>query len=177
MSAIKSNHASMPAADLPPAAEMAVKGCRKRDRRRCFRAVESLRWRMSHWTSRWVAVSGAILLACAAIRPAQSASTMPQAIQVTVTVTPACRISANPLSLDSATAPSSRLTRTATLSVTCTNTTPYNIGLEGGVPGASVTVSGTGSGSAQSVTIRDSVSTQSSPAPTSASTVTMSVMF
>jgi spore coat protein U-like protein len=57
---------------------------------------------------------------------------------LTVTISPACTISANPMSFGSYSG--AVVNATATLSVKCTNTTPYNVGLSAGSSsGATVT--------------------------------------
>jgi spore coat protein U-like protein len=57
---------------------------------------------------------------------------------LTVTIPPACTISANPMSFGSYSG--AVVNATATLSVKCTNTTPYNVGLSAGAStGATVT--------------------------------------
>jgi spore coat protein U-like protein len=59
---------------------------------------------------------------------------------VTLTIQANCTISANPLAFGTSGLLSSALNQSTTLSVTCTNTTPYNVGLDGGnVSGSTVT--------------------------------------
>lgn len=59
---------------------------------------------------------------------------------VTLTLQANCAISANPLSFGTNGVLSTAVNQQSTLSVTCTNTTPYNVGLDGGtVAGSTVT--------------------------------------
>ncbi|MEM5314448.1 spore coat U domain-containing protein [Paraburkholderia sp. JHI869] len=59
---------------------------------------------------------------------------------VTLTLQANCAISANPLSFGTNGVLSTAVNQQSTLSVTCTNTTPYNVGLDAGtVTGSSVT--------------------------------------
>lgn len=58
---------------------------------------------------------------------------------VTLTLQAACTISANALTFSSSGVLASALTQQTTLSVTCSNSTPYNVGLdEGSVSGSTV---------------------------------------
>lgn len=67
-----------------------------------------------------------------------SAATASTTFQVTATVQATCLISANPLAFGTYTG--TQTDATSTLSVTCTNTTPYNVGLDAGTAtGATVT--------------------------------------
>lgn len=62
------------------------------------------------------------------------------------------------------------VTGTSTLNVTCTNTTPYNVGLNAGT--------GTGSGSQQNLTVHGNIPAQATPQPdTYKSTITATVYF
>ncbi len=59
---------------------------------------------------------------------------------VTLTLQANCAISANPLAFGTNGVLGTAINQQTTLSVTCTNTTPYNVGLDGGnVTGSSVT--------------------------------------
>lgn len=67
-----------------------------------------------------------------------AAATASTTFQVTATVQATCLISANPLAFGTYTG--TQADATSTLSVTCTNTTPYNVGLDAGTAtGATVT--------------------------------------
>ncbi len=67
---------------------------------------------------------------------ATATTTMP----VSMTITAGCQVSAGTLAFGTATGLFSIVNATTTLSVTCTNTTPYTIGLDaGGGTGASTT--------------------------------------
>ncbi|KEZ05733.1 spore coat protein U [Burkholderia sp. MSh2] len=59
---------------------------------------------------------------------------------VTLTLQPNCMIAANPLAFGTNGVLASAINQQTTVSVTCTNTTPYNVGLDAGsVTGSSVT--------------------------------------
>lgn len=59
---------------------------------------------------------------------------------VTLTLQANCVIAANPLAFGTAGVLTTAINQQTTLSVTCTNTTPYNVGLDGGnVTGSTVT--------------------------------------
>lgn len=63
----------------------------------------------------------------------------PVNLNVTLTIQANCVIATNPLNFGSTGVLAGSLDQTTTLSVTCTNTTPYNIGLDGGsVTGSTV---------------------------------------
>ncbi|WP_205746093.1 MULTISPECIES: Csu type fimbrial protein [Dyella] len=51
---------------------------------------------------------------------------------VTLTLTAGCTIAANPLNFGSAGVLGTAINQQTTLSITCTNTTPYNVGLDAG---------------------------------------------
>lgn len=58
---------------------------------------------------------------------------------VTLTLQPNCTIAANPLAFGTSGVLSAAINQQTTVSVTCTNTTPYNVGLDAGsVTGSSV---------------------------------------
>jgi len=79
----------------------------------------------------------AFLVLGIASKPA-AASTATANIAVSATVNANCIISANPLAFGTYTGAQNQAT--TTLSVTCTNTTPYNVGLNpGATSGATVT--------------------------------------
>lgn len=61
-------------------------------------------------------------------------------LTVTLTLLANCTITANPLNFGSTGVLAAAVNQQTTVSVTCTNTTPYNIGLDGGtVTGSTVT--------------------------------------
>ncbi|MBL3940689.1 spore coat U domain-containing protein, partial [Bacteroides thetaiotaomicron] len=58
---------------------------------------------------------------------------------VTLTLQPNCTIAANPLAFGTSGVLSAAVNQQTTVSVTCTNTTPYNVGLDAGsVTGSTV---------------------------------------
>ncbi|TCW81873.1 spore coat protein U [Burkholderia sp. SRS-46] len=58
---------------------------------------------------------------------------------VTLTIQANCSVSANPLAFGTSGVLSSAINQQTTLSITCSNTTPYNVGLDsGGVSGSTV---------------------------------------
>jgi spore coat protein U-like protein len=105
-----------------------------------------------------LAVAVAVPIALAPVAPlvplAQAATysngTATATFNVTLTLQANCSISANPLSFGTNGVLSTAVNQQTTLSVTCTNTTPYNVGLDAGtVTGSSVTsrlMAGTASG-------------------------------
>lgn len=71
--------------------------------------------------------------------PAASAATSTTTMAVSMTITAGCNISATPLSFGSAQVLSGNTDATATVTPTCTNTTPYTVSLDaGGGTGATV---------------------------------------
>lgn len=68
--------------------------------------------------------------------PAQAAvysnGTQTATFTVTLVITAGCTVTATPMNFGSASNLSTALTATSTVSVTCTNTTPYNVGLSAG---------------------------------------------
>lgn len=90
--------------------------------------------------SRWIKPIGVAILSGLLFLPAASAmaATATTSIAVSATVVATCVISATPLAFGNYEGLQSD--STATLSITCTNTTPYNVGLGVGLaPGATVT--------------------------------------
>ncbi|AOK30339.1 spore coat protein U [Burkholderia singularis] len=89
-------------------------------------------------------VAAALLLAAApSFRPAAAAvysnGTATATFTVSLTIQANCTISANPLSFGTNGILASAVNQTTTLSVTCSNTTPYNVGLDAGnVSGSTV---------------------------------------
>ncbi|WP_206956029.1 Csu type fimbrial protein [Trinickia acidisoli] len=97
----------------------------------------------------------AATLACVALLPQAHAGTYTNGtataqFTVSLTLQGNCTISANPLNFGTNGVLSSAVNQQTTVSVTCTNTTPYNVGLDGGtVSGSTVTsrlLAGTASG-------------------------------
>ena len=85
-----------------------------------------------------------IVLSGASSRLAEAATysngTATASFNVTLTVQASCAVNASALNFGTASAPSQNITGQTTVGVTCTNTTPYNIGLdEGTVAGSTVT--------------------------------------
>lgn len=95
------------------------------------------------------ALAAAVLVATPSFRPA-SAATATATFNVSLTIQANCTISANPLSFGTTGVLASAVNQQTTLSVTCTNTTTYNVGLDpGSVSGSSVSsrpLAGTASG-------------------------------
>lgn len=85
-------------------------------------------------------LTAAALFATAA--PAADASTASTTFLVSLTITASCTISANPLAFGSSAGLSTAINQTTTLSVTCTDTTPYNVGLDAGTVSGSSAVAG-----------------------------------
>jgi len=85
-----------------------------------------------------LAALGAACSLCLDIPGTALAATATTTFQVTATVQATCLISATALAFGTYTG--SLITATSTISVTCTNTTPYNVGLDAGLAtGATVT--------------------------------------
>jgi spore coat protein U-like protein len=86
------------------------------------------------------AMVGVALALAATVSSAQASTTVTTTFQVSLTITSNCVIAANPLSFGTTGVLTANVNQTTTLSVTCTNTTPYNVGLDGGnVTGSTVT--------------------------------------
>ncbi|HEX3116196.1 MAG TPA: spore coat U domain-containing protein [Bradyrhizobium sp.] len=91
-----------------------------------------------HLTRRIRAVARLLTIVSASIAFAASGSTIVQAATATanmavqLTVTASCTINAATLDFGNATLLATLIDATTTLSVTCTNTTPYSIGLDNG---------------------------------------------
>src|SRR6478752_1824635 len=113
-------------------------------------------------------------------------------VQMVITAT--CTVnSASTLNFGTQGVLSTNVDQTSTLQVTCTNTTPYNIGLDAGTgSGATVatrkltsggatvnyTLAGTGNGTGQNYTVYGRIPTQSTPAPGNyADTITVTVTY
>jgi spore coat protein U-like protein len=75
-----------------------------------------------------------------ALAATYSNGTSTATFNVTLTLQANCGITANPLNFGTAGVLSTAINQQSTLSVTCTNTTPYNVGLDAGtVTGSSIT--------------------------------------
>jgi spore coat protein U-like protein len=88
--------------------------------------------RMKKLNPRLMVVTAAALLAGAICCQADASTTLTTTFQVSLTITSSCVISANPLNFGSSGVLNSTVAQTTQLSVTCTNTTPYVIGLDAG---------------------------------------------
>ncbi len=86
---------------------------------------------------KWI---GAAALALLASQQANAVSTVTTTFLVQVTLTASCAVSANTLNFGSSVGLlTTAVTGSSTLSVTCSNTTPYNVGLDAGtVSGSTV---------------------------------------
>ena len=83
-------------------------------------------------------VAVTMLLAACLMPGAAQAATTTTTFQVTATVLSTCQVSATGLAFGNYTG--AQTNATSTISVTCTNTTPYNVGLDAGTSaGATVT--------------------------------------
>lgn len=96
------------------------------------------------FTRRVAATSSRAALACLLLSPtlipaAADAATATTTMPVTMTITAGCTVSATAVAFGTQSTLSSATTATGTLSVTCTNTTPYNVGLDTG-SGAGATI-------------------------------------
>lgn len=96
---------------------------------------------MAHFRFRSLVSAGALLATALAAGSAATpgrAATVTTTFQVTATVAATCLISATNLSFGTYTG--ALASSTSTITATCTNTTPYNVGLNAGTaPGATVT--------------------------------------
>lgn len=128
------------------------------------------------------AVIGALICG-AATSLADAATCSNGTATATFTVQANCTISANPLSVGTNGVLTSAINQQTTVAVDCTNTTPYNVGLDGGtVTGSSVAnrllggtasdntggttaVTGVGTGGTASYTMYGVVPVQSTPQP------------
>jgi spore coat protein U-like protein len=82
--------------------------------------------------------AAAVALALGFATAADATTTVTNTFTVTATVTATCSITAGPLAFGTYTG--ALLQNTSNINVTCTNSTPYNVGLSAGAaPGATVT--------------------------------------
>lgn len=79
------------------------------------------------------------------------AATKTTTFTVSLTITADCTVSAANLTFPSSGVLSANVDQTSNVSVTCTNTTPYNVGLDKGVNGANVTSRLLNAGGAENV--------------------------
>ena len=68
-----------------------------------------------------------------------AAATVTTTFQAKIIITAQCLVSATILDFGTSGVIAANIDQTSTISVTCTNTTPYNVGLDKGANGASVT--------------------------------------
>lgn len=92
--------------------------------------------------SRWQQLCSAFLLAAAAFSASAATynnGTATATFTVSLTLQANCSITANPLNFGTSGVLSAAINQQTTLAVTCTNTTPYNVGLDaGGVTGSTI---------------------------------------
>ena len=82
----------------------------------------------------WLSLIG-MLIAAPAL-----AGTATTTLSVTLTINAGCNVSSSPVAFPAQSVLASAISQTGSLSVTCTNTTPYNVGLDKGAgSGATVT--------------------------------------
>src|SRR5437762_8950742 len=87
-----------------------------------------------------VTASTLVVLAAAALSQSAFAGTATTTLGVSLTINAVCNVSSSPVAFPSQTVLTSAVNQTGNISVTCTNTTPYNVGLDKGAgSGASVT--------------------------------------
>ena len=79
------------------------------------------------------------LLASCAFAGAADASTTNSNLAVSMTITAGCTVTAGSVSFGTQSSLQSNVDQTGSLSVTCSNTTPYNVGFDSGANSASVT--------------------------------------
>lgn len=84
------------------------------------------------------AALAAVLAAPAAYAATYNNGTATASFKVSLTLKPDCDITANPLNFGSVGVVAAALSQSTTLAVTCTNSTPYNIGLDQGTVAGSV---------------------------------------
>lgn len=91
---------------------------------------------------RWQQLGSALFLAGAASAASAAVynnGTAPASFTVSLTLQANCSITANPLAFGSTGVLGTAINQQTTVAVTCTNTTPYNVGLDaGGVTGSTV---------------------------------------
>src|SRR5436189_6340945 len=79
-------------------------------------------------------------LICMLIAAPAIAGTATTTLSVTLTINAGCNVSSSPVAFPAQSVLASAVSQTGSVSVTCTNTTPYNIGLDKGAgTGATVT--------------------------------------
>ena len=83
--------------------------------------------------------TAALLLLSALATGSADAATATTTMPVTMTITAGCTVSATSVAFGSQSVLASNTAATGTLGVTCTNTTPYNVGLDAG-SGAGATI-------------------------------------
>jgi spore coat protein U-like protein len=87
-----------------------------------------------------LAASTLVLLGAGAVLPqAALAGTATTTLGVSLTINAGCNVSSSPVAFPAQTVLASAVSQSGSISVTCTNTTPYNVGLDKGAgSGASV---------------------------------------
>src|SRR5437764_11120354 len=86
------------------------------------------------------AASTLVLLAAAALPQAALAGTATTTLGISLTINAGCNVSSSPVAFPAQSVLASAVNQSGSVSVTCTNTTPYNVGLDKGAgSGASVT--------------------------------------
>ena len=87
-----------------------------------------------------IAASMLFLLAATALSQPALAGTATTTLGVSLTINAGCNVSSSPVAFPAQAVLASAVNQTGSISVTCTNTTPYNVGLDKGAgSGASVT--------------------------------------
>jgi spore coat protein U-like protein len=86
------------------------------------------------------AASTLVLLAAIALSQSALAGTATTTLGVSLTINAGCNVSSSPVAFPAQAVLASAVNQSGNISVTCTNTTPYNVGLDKGAgSGASVT--------------------------------------
>lgn len=87
-----------------------------------------------------LACAASLMAGAPAVAATYSNGTSTATFNVTLTLQANCGITANPLNFGTAGVLATAINQQSTLSITCTNTTPYNVGLDAGtVTGSTVT--------------------------------------
>src|SRR5436309_845690 len=87
-----------------------------------------------------VAASTLLLFTAAALPQAALAGTATTTLGISLTINAGCNVSSSPVAFPAQSVLASAVNQSGSVSVTCTNTTPYNVGLDKGAgSGASVT--------------------------------------
>jgi spore coat protein U-like protein len=143
-----------------------------------------------------LAASTLVLLAAGAALPqAALAGTATTTLGVSLTINAGCNVASSPVGFPAQTVLASAVNQSGSISVTCTNTTPYNVGLDKGAgSGASVSnrlmtgpssatvayglYQDSGNGNAQTLNVYGQIGSQTTPQPGAyADTVNVTVTF